>query len=465
MELRPYQHRLVDLVNQSITAGHDPCVVLPTGGGKTVITSELAKQALARGEDVLIAAHRLEIIKQLLASLARHLGETPQLITAASTTPMQRITVAMVPTLTRRPRWIERMAGRTYILDECHHQVAPGYQRLRERLEPGKFIGMTATPITPTGGGLGRHFSDLVIGPDPAWLMEHGFLCRYKLYGAPAEIDTTGITVRAGEYALNELEERVTTVQGNVLRDWHRFNPDGKSTICVGISVEHAHALARLYGDAGVSAAAVDGTTPAAERDRIFADFRSGAITVLCACAVVDEGLDVPEATCLQLLRPTRSLRLYRQLIGRVLRPAEGKEEAIIIDHGGSWRHLPLPDEHIDWSLAEKVKNVKAEDRQVSRDDDDFVVAKRESIVEDNIHLRLVTTTASIEAKRQEVRRRLHKTIGLIQRGIIPERALYNFVKDARYFNDNELLAIQQTLNLPHNWVEDQVWLSGRPLQ
>ena len=80
----------------------------------------------------------------------------------------------------------------------------------------------------------------------------------------------------------------------------------------------------------------MDGTTPAPERDRIFADFRSGAITVLCACAVVDEGLDVPEATCLQLLRPTRSLRLYRQLIGRVLRPAEGKEEAIIIDHGGS---------------------------------------------------------------------------------------------------------------------------------
>ena len=460
MDLRPYQHRLVDLVNQSITAGHDPCVVLPTGGGKTVITSELAKQALARGEDVLIAAHRLEIIKQLLASLARHLGEVPQLITAASTTPVQRITVAMVPTLTRRPRWIERMAGRTYILDEAHHQVAPGYQRLRERLQPGKFIGMTATPITPTGGGLGRHFSDLVIGPDPAWLMEHGFLCKYKLYGAPAEIDTEGITVRAGEYALNELEERVTTVQGNVLRDWRRFNPDGKSTICVGISVEHAHALAELFRQAGVTADAVDGTTPASIRDDIFCRFRDGRLTVLCACAVVDEGLDVPEATCLQLLRPTRSLRLYRQLIGRVLRPAEGKEEAIIIDHGGSWRHLPLPDEHIDWSLAEKVKNVRAEDRQVSRDDD-YTVAKRESIIEDNIHLQLVTATASIEAKRQEVRRRLHKTIGLIQRGIIPERALYNFMKDARYFNDNELLAIQQTLNLPHNWAETQGWLNG----
>ena len=99
--------------------------------------------------------------------------------------------------------------------------IAPGYQKLREQLQPARFVGMTATPVSPTGGGLGRHFDDLVLGPDPAWLMEQGFLCRYKLYGAPAEIDTEGVTVRAGEYALNELEERVTTVQGNVLRDWH----------------------------------------------------------------------------------------------------------------------------------------------------------------------------------------------------------------------------------------------------
>jgi superfamily II DNA or RNA helicase len=769
MELRPYQHKLVDLVNQSITNGHSPCVVLPTGGGKTVITAELCKQALARGEDVLVAAHRLEIIRQLLTSLTRHLGEVPQLITAASTTPRKRITVAMVPTLTRRSSWIERLQGRTYILDECfpagtpvdgtpieavrigqmvrcldeatgavvrrpvtrlfkhpapaamvklrlsdgtrlictvnhpiwtdgqwiqaqhltpgcrvmlatmqlpnvsgllrnvrrsrlqdqstarrrqetglgvlrryvrsgvqkleqltnrfpdqsetritaydrsqpdetggsacqginqpsdygleasstgrqrqasasratpagvdaglgdgslgqdrarfegwygmapllqighwvpatqdrcgdrreqsllpessstrsqegretcfawvdsvevqeqacaggptsmcpdgsvynievaehhnyfangvlvhncHHQVAPGYQKLREKLTPGRFIGMTATPITPTGGGLGKHFSELVLGPDPAWLMEHGFLCRYKLYGAPAEIDTTGVTIRAGEFALNELEERVTTVQGNVLRDWRKFNPDGKSTICVGISVQHAHSLADLFVVSGIAAAAVDGTTAAAERDRIFADFRSGAITVLCACAVVDEGLDVPEATCLQLLRPTRSLRLYRQLIGRVLRPAEGKEEAIIIDHSGSWRYLPLPDEHIDWSLKEKVKSAKAENRQVTRDPDDYIVAKREVIQEDNIRLQLVSTTASIEAKRMEARRRLHSQLRKVQNGIVPAAALWGQIKDARYFTEDELLAIQHAMNFPSDWAQTQGWLN-----
>jgi hypothetical protein len=113
--------------------------------------------------------------------------------------------------------------------------------------------------------------------------------------------------------------------------------------------------------------------------------------------------------------------------------------------------------------LDEKIKRVKAEDRQVTRDPDDYTVAKRESIVEDNIHLQLVTTTASIEAKRQEVRRRLRKTIALIERGIIPERALWNYVKDARYFTDGELLAIQQVLNLPQNWAQTQGWLNGPP--
>ena len=111
--------------------------------------------------------------------------------------------------------------------------------------------------------------------------------------------------------------------------------------------------------------------------------------------------------------------------------------------------------------MHEKVKTVRAENRQVTRDPVDYTVAKRESIVEDNIRLQLVSTTASIEAKRQEARRRLRKTIRLIERGVIPERALWNHLKDARYYSDVELLAIQQALNLPDNWAETQGWLNA----
>ena len=113
---------------------------------------------------------------------------------------------------------------------------------------------------------------------------------------------------------------------------------------------------------------------PTAERDRIFAAFRAGEITILCACAVVDEGLDVPGAGCIQLVRPTRSLRLLRQLQGRVLRASPGKDRALLIDHGPSWRELPLPDEEIAWSLdttevampmGERSKTIKASDGRI----------------------------------------------------------------------------------------------------
>jgi superfamily II DNA or RNA helicase len=210
-----------------------------------------------------------------------------------------------------------------------------------------------------------------------------------------------------------------------------------------------------------VTAAVVDGATPTAERDDIFARFRSGDVTVLCACAVVDEGLDVPSATCLQLLRPTRSIRLYRQLIGRVLRPSPGKEHAIIIDHSGSWRELPLPDDPIEWTLNERVRRVPAEDRDVTRDEGSYEVLKRETVaVEDMRPMMLVTPESKAEALRLEARRRFHKTLHLVQSKIIPEDSLRKHMSDARWLSREELLTLQGALMLPRTWAEQQLWMN-----
>jgi superfamily II DNA or RNA helicase len=348
------------------------------------------------------------------------------------------------------------------LVHNCHHQIAPSWLRLRERLNPAATCGFSATPITPTGGGLApAGFTDLVIGPEPRWLMDNGFLCDYKLYGAPAEINTDGVSTRGGDYAVDQLEQRVVEVEGSIIRDWRKFNPNGLSTICVGVSVEHAHRLVDLYRRAGVTAAVVDGATPTAERDDIFARFRSGDVTVLCACAVVDEGLDVPSATCLQLLRPTRSIRLYRQLIGRVLRPSPGKEHAIIIDHSGSWRELPLPDDPIEWTLNERVRRVPAEDRDVTRDEGSYEVLKRETVaVEDMRPMMLVTPESKAEALRLEARRRFHKTLHLVQSKIIPEDSLRKHMSDARWLSREELLTLQGALMLPRTWAEQQLWMN-----
>ncbi|MFO0000674.1 MAG: DEAD/DEAH box helicase, partial [bacterium] len=163
--------------------------------------------------------------------------------------------------------------------------------------------------------------------------MRDGKLCRYRLFAAPHRISSKGVKRRSGEFISSEVEGRVVEINGYIVRSWLAANPQRLPTICVAVSVTHAHEVAELYRAAGISAEAVDGKTPKEERRRIFERFRQGRLTVLVACAVVDEGLDVPEATVLQVLRLIGSLRLWRQLIGRVLRPADGKEHAIILDH------------------------------------------------------------------------------------------------------------------------------------
>lgn len=358
--LRPDQLALIQQIETSLAAGEVPCTVAPTGAGKTVLLAETARRALARGERVVALAHRGEIIGQIVASIKRHLGDATHVeaITAGwAGTYSAPVTVAMVPSLHRRIRHLAPLHGCTVLADEAHHVGSKTWAETIDALLPGRMVGFTATPIRPDGQGMGDtgRFHRLILGPQPAELMEIGALCRYRLFGAPRMIDSKGLKRRGGDFAVGaEMKERVIEINGEIIPDWRRFNPDGLRTIFVSVSVEHAHTVAAMFSAADIPAAAVDGKTPRVQRAELFAAFRAGSIRVLCACALIDEGLDVPEATCLQLTRPTASLRLYRQLVGRVLRPAPGKTEALIIDHTDNYRRLPLPDAAIDWQLYQE---------------------------------------------------------------------------------------------------------------
>jgi len=355
-ELRPYQTALATAGDDAMLRGQRPCLVAPTGAGKTVILAELTRRALARGEQVLVLCHREEILGQIVASLRRHLGPSVvvAMVTAGSRPRMdRRVIVGMVPTLNHRLAVLAKMAGCTVLADECHHAPSPSWRRVMTAAAPARMAGLTATPVRPDGKGLGDEgvFDVLVNGPEAAELMRDGKLCRYRLFAAPHRISSKGVKKRGGEFVSAEVEGRVVEINGYIVRDWLAANPQRLPTICVAVSVTHAHEVAELYRAAGISAEAVDGKTPKEERRRIFERFRQGRLTVLVACAVVDEGLDVPEATVLQVLRLIGSLRLWRQLIGRVLRPADGKSHAIILDHTDNWQRLPPPDADMDWRL------------------------------------------------------------------------------------------------------------------
>jgi DNA repair protein RadD len=358
--LRDYQHNLSGLTVEHMNEGGAPCLVSPTGSGKTVMLAEITRLYRQWGYQVILAAHRNEIIKQLAASCRKHCNEPVGFYTAKRMTEDRGIMVTMMPTLARRREAISTFKGRVLLLDECHHIQAKTYQEIIVAMQPAFFAGASATPITPTGAGLGKFgITKLILGPQPKQLMDDGSLCKYKMFGGDdAVVDTEGVTTRGGDFKKEEIEERIVKVQGDFLRDLLHFNPDLHPTITVTISVEHANRIAEEYRAQGISAEVVIGTTSDRDRDYAFERFTAGDLKVIVSVALIDEGLDLPAATCLQLIRPTRSLRLWKQLIGRVLRtdPKNPDKVALIIDHGNCWRNLPLPHEPIDWTLEGKVK-------------------------------------------------------------------------------------------------------------
>jgi superfamily II DNA or RNA helicase len=361
MKLREYQQALADQAFADSRKGLSPCIVSATGSGKTIVAAELVRKSLELGEPCLLVAHRMAIVKQLFRSIKDHCGMTPQLITRDHTTPLAQVTVAMVQTLSRRESWIERLRDRNYIVDECHH-VSPSYQVLKQKLRPRTTVGLTATPIRPNGGTIlgPDSFTHLIQGPPPRWLIDNGFICDYDLYGSKHEIDTSGLKRQQnGEFSEKEHEERVLKISGSVVPDYLEFNPTREKTIAIGVTVEHAEQLVSLYREAGINARLIVGKIREKERDRIFHEFKHGNIEVLVSVALIDEGLDIPAATCIQLVRNIGSVRLQRQLIGRVLRKsADPRKRAIVIDHGGSWRNpkIGFPCEDYYWPTQPKEK-------------------------------------------------------------------------------------------------------------
>lgn len=361
MQLYGHQKALSDQAFADSHNGQWPCVQLTTGGGKTVIAAELARRNLELGQPTLIIAHRMAIVKQIFATIKKHVGINPQLITRDRTTPLAPITVAMVQTLAKRDHWISMLRGRNYIIDECHHQLSPSYCNLLKRLEPRTITGLTATPIRPNGGTIlgPDSFTHLIEGPPPRWLIDNGFICDYDMYGSKHEIDISGLRRQQnGEFSEKEHEERVLKISGSVVPDYLEFNPTRQKTIAIGVTVEHAEQLVALYREAGINARLIVGKIREKERDKIFHEFEHGSVEVLVSVALIDEGLDIPAATCIQLVRNIGSVRLQRQLIGRVLRKSPGKSRAIVIDHGGSWRNpkIGFPCEDYYWPTRPKEK-------------------------------------------------------------------------------------------------------------
>lgn len=366
MELRDYQADCIAKLRAAFQQQHRRVLlVAPTGAGKTVMFSYLTQKLTERGNRVLLLAHRDFLLDQIGGTLARF--DIPHGFIAAKRRRelCHLAQVAGVHTLKNRvakiawqPDWI--------ICDEAHHATAGSWNTILGAYPSARVVGVTATPERLDGKGLGEIFDHMVLGPRVQDLMDRGFLSRVKYY-SPATVSTEGMRIRMGDYQQSEIEQAVNQrgVTGHAV-DWYRKACDGAPAIAFCASIAHSENVAEGFREAKYRWQALHSKMSHADNQAAIQKLASGELHGVSSCDIISEGFDVPVVTAAILLRPTKSLGLHLQQIGRVLRPAPGKERAIIIDHvgnvaqckAGSWtlNHGRAEDDRV-WSLDGRKKD------------------------------------------------------------------------------------------------------------
>lgn len=353
--LRPYQTELVGRLRRAIASGHKRILMqAATGAGKTIISSSMIQSAVGKGKTVLFVAHRKEIINQTSVKLDA-IGVDHGVIMAEHPRykPRLPVQVASIQTLSRRTM----PPADLVFIDECHLSCSKSFLKLVEHYKDSVIVGMTATPIRLDGKGLGMIYSHLEEAILMSELIEMGFLVKPRVF-APFTPDMSNVKTVAGDYdqhAVAELMDK-TSITGDIIKHWKQY-AQGRKTIVFAASVAHSEHIQAAFLQDGISARHLDATTKSWLRDKTLEEWRQGRFDVLCNCGLFVEGLDVPETGCVILARPTQSLTIYLQAVGRGMRPAPGKDDVIILDHAGLTHRHGLVDEPREWSLDGKKKS------------------------------------------------------------------------------------------------------------
>jgi DNA repair protein RadD len=249
------------------------------------------------------------------------------------------------------------------VIDECHHTPAATWRAIFAKQPKAKKLGVTATPARLDGKGLGvKHggiFDAIVCGPPIAELIEDGYLARVRCFVPNVVVDTERLRTKLGDYEMSGLaavSDRAA-ITGDAVEQY-RKRADHRSAIAFCVTVTHARHVAEGFRAAGYRSDCVHGDQPTPERDRLIAGLGSGEIEVLTSCEIISEGLDIPAVGAVILLRPTKSLTVYLQQIGRGMRPAPGKDALVVLDHGGTdCRTMTAPGRSTAFSSSRAVRS------------------------------------------------------------------------------------------------------------
>jgi superfamily II DNA or RNA helicase len=352
MELRTYQKRLIfQILDAWQRKKRRVIAVAPTGSGKTVIFAKLLEEYLRHHpEQVLIVAHREELILQARSKI-ENVTELPIGIIKYGYKPdlTSPIQIASIQTLASNLDL--EIEPKLIVIDEVHHAVADSYRNLLRQFPTSFVLGVTATPIRTDGQGFDDLFDELITGPSVAELIQQGYLAPFKVFGAK-QIQIKDTKITNGDYSRSSLVNEIdrSLVYGDLVSAYQQYAPNSK-TVVFCVDIEHSLAAAAAYRAAGIAAEHIDGEVDYTERRAILDRFRSGETQVLTNCELILEGFDLDDIQTVQVVRPTASLALYLQMIGRVLRPHADKPYATIIDHTSNVALFGLPDHPHHWSL------------------------------------------------------------------------------------------------------------------
>lgn len=351
IQLRPYQTDQVEALRAGFRAGVlRQLLCSPTGSGKGVVFSFMARGAADRGIRTHILAHRSEILDQIVDNLDAFGVSAGQIRSEVAPEPEKLVQVASVQTLVRR---FDQFAAPDFIIiDEAHHCAAESWKKVFERYPQAKFVGCTATPERLGGEPLSPFFDKLVLGPSVQWLIDNGFLKRPVYYAPERAVDLSGVAKVAGDYSKSAIAEVMDRpgITGDAVATYQKLGR-GLPAVAFCCNLDHAGKVVEAFRFAGITSEVIDGTMKPEQRRAIKARLGSGETRVLVSCELVSEGFDLPAVGCAIKLRPTMSLALNLQQDGRALRPSLGVTEAVILDHVGNWERHGLAHWERAWSL------------------------------------------------------------------------------------------------------------------
>ncbi len=396
IKLRPYQQEARSSIQKEWQEGRKrTLLVLPTGCGKTIVFSKVIEDRVRLGERVLVLAHRGELLDQASDKLEKSTGLKTAIEKAEKTSlgSFFRVVVGSIQSMQREKRLSQFPPNYfdTIIIDEAHHCISNGYQRVLSHFEDSNVLGVTATPDRGDMRNLGTYFESLAYEYTLPAAIKEGYLSPIKALTIPLKLDLTAVKQQAGDFSTKDLGTALDPYLYQIADEMVKHCANRKTVVFLPL-VKTSKKFRDILNDKGFKAAEVNGDSK--DRVEVLEGFENDKYNVLCNSMLLTEGWDCPSVDCIVVLRPTKVRSLYSQMVGRGTRLHEGKEELLLLDF--LWHterhelchpaHLIASSDEVAKKMTENIEEageqgfaIDIEEAEVQAEKD--VIAEREEVL------------------------------------------------------------------------------------